>query len=440
MNPIIHLTKKLCLAILIALLTLMGTAQAVPAPINLDVLDSYVRTVQGESVFDPSVQTLMQGASKGLRAWLVTHGMRPQASPAASTVAGFKGEFLAAMAANPRADVQQAFYASLKGMLEPLHEPYTRFMTPIEYGHLQARIQGTDEAGLGVRLELDAAGQATVSVVFDGSPAAQQGIRVGDRVERVDGVSLRGLTLPVIRDRLGGPVGSPVRLALQRSAQPVEVTLLRQKCETPAVTRTMLGARVGYVRLHAFSQNVAAEMDAAFAALRRSGAHAFVVDLRDNRGGYVSSAIDVSSRFLPPGTCVMSLSQKRQPTTRYATYSMGMPRSPLVLLVNERTASASEIVAGALQDHHAATLVGVRTFGKGLVQKVIPLNDGSAFAISTGKYLTPTGRDLHKHGVMPDVVMKTDVFVPLQSDPQVKRATALLEQRLARSADSPPQR
>lgn len=415
----------------IALYVLAGAALAAPTPADLDVLDSYVQTVQSESILDATTPTLMQGASAGLRSWLQARGMRPCTSAAATTLEGFKAEFRDAMRDNPGADEREGFYASLKGMLEPLRDPYTRFMTPVEYRHLQARIQGTDEAGLGLSVEFDPKGLPAVATVFDGSPASERGIQVGDRLECINGGPLDGMTLQGIRDRLCGPEGSQVALRLRRSTGAVEVRLTRRSFTPPVVTWTMLAPQVGYIRLHAFSHGVAARMDEALAALRGSGAEAFVLDLRDNRGGYVSSALDVASRLLPAGTCVMSLSQKHEPTARFAAYPTQAPKAPFVVLVNQRTASASEIVAGALQDHRAATLVGVRTFGKGLVQKVISLKDGSAFAISNGRYLTPAGRDLHRNGVTPDVVVEAETFVPLPTDPNVKRALTLLERRLS---------
>jgi carboxyl-terminal processing protease len=423
--------RILALSLVVALLLSLYPTRASAAPpstANLDAIESYVQLIQRESMFDPSTPELIGGASQGLHDYLAQHGDQ-LTSPLQTTVDGFKREFREAATRHPDLSQTAMFYASLHAMLKPLDEPYTRFLSPDEFAHLQARVEGTDECGLGCHVELDDAHQLTVVETFDKTPAMRAGLQPGDRILAIDGHPTEHLTLTAGKDLLAGPEGTEVALSIRRDGRTLDIHARRTHLEVPNVTWQMLPNGIGYVRLHAFSANVGAELDQALKALDAQGAISYVMDLRDNRGGYVSSAIDVASRFLPPGSRIMSLQQKRRPTINYNSYPTTTHATRIVLLVNERTASASEIVAGCLQDHKVATLMGTRTFGKGLVQKVVPLPDGSAFAISTGKYLTAAGRDLHKRGIPPDITVRQTDFAAASLDPEVRQAAVFLESR-----------
>ncbi|NDD29103.1 MAG: S41 family peptidase [Proteobacteria bacterium] len=433
--------------VLIALFALLSiftaVVRAAPAePLStatLDGLESFVQTVQRESIYDPSTTSLVQGASRALRRWLDRQGVEVE-SPPASSIDSLREEFEAVLAAHPGLSRADLYHTVMRGLLEPLEEPYTRFLSPLEFSHLRARIDGSDECGLGCHLELDGEHRLVVAETFEGAPATRAGLAVGDVLLDADGRPLGGLSLTAAKELLCGPSGSRVRLTVARPQRTFHADVIRSQTELPTITARMLDEHVGYLRLRAFSADLARRLDTALEALQHKGATAYVIDLRDNRGGFVSSAVDACSRLLPPGTRVMSLRQKRRPEVAYTTYDT--PRStsaaPLVVLVNERSASASEIMAGCLQDHHAAVLVGTRTYGKGLVQKLFPLPDGSAFAISTGRYLTPAGRDLHRNGIVPDVRMEQRRYCDVGSDPLVREALARLHVERA-SAHPRPQ-
>ena len=401
-------------------------ASATPQPaFLLDGLASLVETVQRESMLDPSEALLMRGATEGLRDFLEKRGDRTT-MPLQTTVSGFRQRFDEAAARHPEIARTEMYYAAMRGMLAPLDEPYTRFLTPQEYGHLQARVEGTDESGLGCHLELDADLTLTVAETFPHAGPGE-GLATGDRILAINGRPTGHLSLTTAKELLAGADGSRVRLTVRRDEKTFDLQVARTRTEIPNVTWEMLDGRVGYVRLRTFAANVARELDVALEALERRGATSLVLDLRDNRGGYVASAVDVCSRFLPPRTRVMSLQQKRRPPIGYETHEAPRRGVPIVLMVNQRSASASEIVAGCLQDYRVATLLGTRTYGKGLVQKVFPLPDGSACTISTGKYLTARGRDLHKHGIAPDIVTERETFTPPLLDPQVRQAAGLVQ-------------
>lgn len=383
--------------------------------------------IQRESMFDAPEALLMRGASEALHAYLRQRG-DDVTSPVQTSISGFRREFEEAVARHPEIGRAELWYAAMHGLLQPLNEPYTRFLSPQEYSRLQARVEGTDECGLSCHLELDDEMTLTVAESFD-LASATGGLATGDRILAINGRSTSRLALSAAKELLAGPDGSRVRLTVRRDERTFDLEVRRSRREIPNVSSEMLEGRVGYVRLRAFSATVARELDEALDGLDRKGAIAYVLDLRDNRGGYVSSAVDVCSRFLVAGTRIMSLQQKRQPTITYATYPAPRHSAPLVLLVNERSASASEIVAGCLQDYKVATLLGTRTYGKGLVQRLFPLPDGSAFAISTGKYLTARGRDLNKHGIPPDVTIRQTAYTNPAFDPQVLQAVTLLQAR-----------
>jgi len=406
-------------------------AQSAP-PVNVALFDSYVDLVYRESMLEPSKEILVQGAAQGIRAYVAKKGFDASLAPLPSDVEALKKEYLDALAAHPELNSHEMFYVAMKAMLLPLKEQYTRFLTPVEYRHLQARVEGTDESNLGFRVEADSqANQAiTVAEVFDDTPAAQNDVRAGDRLTEIEGQPTEGMALGRAKELLCGPTGSSVKLAFSRDEKVSRVVLTRTAVNAPTVIYQKLSSQVGYIRVHAFAQNVGIELDKALSALEGHGVSAYVVDLRDNRGGYVSSAVDVASRFLPAGTRIMSLAQRKRSPLNYTAYPTQRGRKPVVVLVNERTASASEIVAGALQDHQIATIMGCRSFGKALVQKVVPLPDGCAFTISTGRYLTPKGRDIHKHGITPDVALRMSSFAPVAADTDIQRAVALLESRL----------
>lgn len=403
-------------------------AHATPAtPANPEGLASMVEIIQRESMFDPSEALLMRGASEALHAFLRQHGDDAE-RPLQTSIAGFRHEFDEATSRHPEMLAADLWYAAMHGLLQPLDEPYTRFLSPPEYRRLQARVDGTDECGLGCHLELDDEMTLTVAEAFDRRPAPDS-LATGDRIIAINGRSTASLALSAAKALLAGPDGTRVRLTVRRNERTFELEVRRMRHEIPNVSWEMLQGRVGYVRLRAFSATVARDLDDALDAIDRKGATAYVLDLRDNRGGFVSSAVDVCSRFLAAGTRIMSLQQKRQPTITYTTYPAPRHAAPLVLLVNERSASASEIVAGCLQDYKVATLLGSRTYGKGLVQRLFPLPDGSALAISTGKYLTARGRDLNKHGIPPDVTVHQTTFTFPALDPQVRQAITLLQAR-----------
>jgi carboxyl-terminal processing protease len=250
----------------------------------------------------------------------------------------------------------------------------------------------------------------------------------------IDGTSTKGLTIQQASAKLRGKAGTTVTLSIQRSGAAIApVTLTRAKIHQLSVYGKMLPNKIGYVALTVFGRDTGAELDAALARLQQQGARAVIMDLRDNGGGYLNAAVDVSSKFIPAGPIVSVESRASQITTLEANNTAIDPL-PLVVLVNKYTASASEITSGAIQDSSVGTIMGEKTFGKGVVQTIFPLPDGSAVKITTARYLTPRNRDINHLGITPDVVVienKAPQFGNPAKDAQLTQAIQYLNGKLA---------
>ncbi|MDR7588560.1 MAG: S41 family peptidase [Armatimonadota bacterium] len=311
----------------------------------------------------------------------------------------------------PAPDLTQVYFAAARGMLEALGDPYTRFLDPRAYQEFKQDAQGFF-FGIGIFIDIKD-GHLIVVQPIPGTPAARAGLRAGDRIEAIDGVPTEGMALQEAVVRIRGPQGTAVRLAVRRGERRFEVTIVRDRIEIVAAegpdqlddaTRARLRQLdIGYIRLVTFNENT----EAAFARLLRQvqsdGARGLLLDLRNNGGGLLDISLQVADHFVPAGQPLVHTVDRsgRQQTERASRRAK--VRIPVVVLVNEFTASASEIVSGALQDHRIAPLVGVTTFGKGVIQTVVDLPLGSGAAITTAKYLTPAGRDIHGRGLTPDV-------------------------------------
>ena len=298
-------------------------------------------------------------------------------------------------------------YSALRGMLAEL-DPHSRFMEPSAFRDMQEDTK-SEFGGLGVIVTMEN-GVLTVLSPMEDSPGFEAGLEPGDQILRINGQSTEGLGLPEAIERLRGEVGEKITLTIQRpSTREIrEFELVRQMIKVPSVKDAQIlpGTHppIGYVRITQFNEPTAAELARALDRLDKEGMRALVLDLRYNPGGLLSSAVDVCSLFLPPGTPIVS-TEGRTPGRRYtAAARSGKWRDlPLVILVNYASASGAEVVAGALQDLRRGLVVGETTFGKGSVQSVVGMPDGSAVRLTTAKYYTPSRRTIHEQGITPDL-------------------------------------
>jgi len=300
-------------------------------------------------------------------------------------------------------------YEAIRGMLASLDDPYTRFMDPREFKEMQIDTSG-ELTGVGIQLSLDKETKELVVVSpIEGSPASRAGVMPKDVILSIDGKSTKGMSTEDAVKLIRGQAGSTVTLQLRRDGKVVDTPLVRARIELHAVDSQVNtsadGTRIGYIRLKQFNANAAKDMADALKKLEGENVQGYVLDLRSNPGGLLMASIAIAREWLDEGVIVSTKTRDGIQDTKRAN-GRSLTQKPLVVLVNEGSASASEILSGALQDNHRAVVVGEKTFGKGLVQSVRGLSDGSGMTVTIAKYLTPNGRDIHKHGIDPDVRAK----------------------------------
>jgi carboxyl-terminal processing protease len=306
-------------------------------------------------------------------------------------------------------DQEKLVHGAIRGLADSL-DPHSVFLDPEEYAIFKSDAEGRF-AGIGVEVSTRD-GWLTILSVFEGGPAAKAGLRPGDRFLAIEGEEARDVRLYDAVRRIRGEPGTPVRVTIRRDGYPdsLERTLTRAFIDIDPVETHVLPGGVVYARIKAFQDGTARALsraldDAVVKLRKRGGVEGVLIDLRDNGGGLLEEAVWVSDEFLATGAVVSTRGRDGKVIKQYSARRAGTrPRWPIVVLINENTASASEIVAGALQDQGRATLVGVRTFGKGSVQTIFDLPGGSAFKLTVSRYFTPSGRSIQAQGIVPDLI------------------------------------
>ncbi len=334
---------------------------------------------------------------------------------------------------------RQLTYEAIAGLMGAVNDKYTVFLSPKEYAALNEGLDGGNFSGVGIAIRVDDDTKLLrVTDVIPNGPAEKAGLQPGDVIMTIDGRSTKGLASDDDAKMLRGKEGSIVRLTIDRNGAPLanQVSITRAVIHQPSVYARLLPGNIGYARLTVFGATTGQELSSALDRLEQQGAKAYVLDLRDNGGGYLNSAIDVSSKFVPSGP-IVSVESRGGNDTQYDAENTAIPPKPLAVLVNEYTASASEITSGAIQDDGVGALVGTRTYGKGVVQTIHPLPDGSAVKITSARYLTPRGHDINTIGIEPDIKSadpaRTAHLGELPSDTQLQAALTYLQGRLAQA-------
>lgn len=291
----------------------------------------------------------------------------------------------------------QLLQDAITGMLSKL-DPYTIYLSAAEYNKWVENFEGYEGIGASYAL-ID--GKVTVVSIMDGGPAQKMGLRIGDRIVGVEGESIIGIKADLIPEKLKGPAGSRVSVNVERPGLKKTITFVirREKVDLPSVPFAfMIGDSTGYIKIARFTATTPQEFDLGFAQLRQKGMHRLVIDLRDNTGGSFEAAISLADRFIPGGKIVAITRGRTVDSNKkfYATGSENLPMVPLIVLINNATASSSEIVAGAIQDLDRGILVGETSFGKAMVQTEYAFQDGSALLLTTALYYTPLGRLIQK--------------------------------------------
>jgi carboxyl-terminal processing protease len=330
----------------------------------------------------------------------------------------------------PAIDSQKMIYGAIKGMVDAVGDPYTVYQTPAQREVSETDLRGSFD-GVGIQVDVRD-GKLTVVSPIDDSPADQAGIQPGDVVTHVDGVPILNKTLNDTIGLIRGPRGTQVTLTVARPnvADPLEFTLTRAEIKVDSVRARMLDQGVGYVRISTFAANTGAELSAALKGLLDQQPKGIVIDVRSNPGGYLHSSVDAASQFVEAGKVALYQVDANNDRRTYKTEAGGVATNvPVVVLINKGTASASEILAGALRDNGRAILVGEKTFGKGTVQNVHQLSDQSGLRVTTAQWLTPGEHVIQGQGLEPDLA------VAPQTDPQVLASIQPGQQQLTPEQD-----
>ncbi|MES1022946.1 carboxyl-terminal processing protease CtpC [Gloeocapsa sp. BRSZ] len=335
-------------------------------------------------------------------------------------------------------------YKAIREMLKKLDDPYTRFMDPDEFKNMQVETSG-ELTGIGIQIAQDEkTNKLTVIAPIEDTPAARAGILAKDIILQIDGQSTEGMDINQAVSMIKGKPGTQVRLTIQRDNQQREFQITRARIELHPVRysqETSPIGNVGYIRLTQFSANAAAEMRNAIRDLENKQVQGYILDLRSNPGGLLFSSVEIAQMWLQDGTIVSTVDRQGKRDIEKSSHR-ALTDKPVVVLVDGGSASASEILAGALQDNKRGVVVGTKTFGKGLVQSVRGLGDGSGLAVTIAKYFTPNGRDINKSGISPDVVVElTDQQkeslvqdrekIGTPADPQYSTALNVLQKEIA---------
>ncbi len=330
---------------------------------------------------------------------------------------------------------------AVNGIMKTVDDPYTVFLNPFQYKSLNEAMTGGNFGGIGVVIGLDKEKEETVTIisVMDDAPASRAGLKTMDQIIKIDGKPTKGLTLKQTSDRLRGEEGSKVVLTIKRpnAADMFDATVTREKIHVSSVSSKMIekdGHKIGHVRLNIFGESTNLETEKAMRKLDSEGAEAFIIDVRGNSGGYVSAAVDVCSKFLPTGSRVVSIVERKRPEQVLKSRPNLRKQKPMAVLIDGDSASASEITAGAIHDLKRGKLIGVKSFGKGSVQKIYPMqfpqDEVSAFKITTAHYHTPAGHDIHKAGIEPDYKVELDPKATDDKDPQLDKACEVLVEEI----------
>jgi len=306
-------------------------------------------------------------------------------------------------------NTKDLIYGAIKGMLETL-DPHSAFMPPTTYKEMQEETKGRFE-GLGIEITIKDGVLTVVSPIED-TPAFRAGILAGDQILKIDGELTKNLTLMESVKRLRGPKGTKVTITIMRDGftKPKDFTLVRDVIPIRSVRHELLENHYGYMRISQFQEKTDNEFDRHLKALEEESKGALkglILDLRNNPGGLLDQAVKVADRFLESGLIVSMEGKREDQKMKFHAQSPGtIPSYPLVVLINSGSASGAEIVAGAMQDNGRGILLGTQTFGKGSVQTIFPLKDGSGLRLTTAKYFTPNGRSIQAKGILPDIVVK----------------------------------
>ncbi len=325
-----------------------------------------------------------------------------------------------------------------RGFVSSLDDPYSTYYTKQEYANLIESSSGV-YLGIGAVVSQDVkTGVITVVRPYKDGPAYNAGLLPDDILFKVEGEEVTGEDLTEVVGKIKGKEGTEVNITIYRDgiADPMDFTIVRKKINIPTIEYEMLEDDIGYIQIAEFDDITISQFSSAVSALEKKGMKGLVIDIRNNPGGALNSVVDILDRLLPKGRLVIYTEDKYGIREEEKTKKNDQFKKPMAVLINGNSASASEIFAGTLQDYDKAIVVGTTSFGKGIVQRVIPLTDGTAIKLTISKYFTPKGRNIHGTGIVPDVEVELDeelkqlVTIPHDEDNQLQKAIELLNEQM----------
>lgn len=435
----------LALALTATLVRLPASAAAGLSPLEHDELQTSFTRLTSEFYKKVDTQAMLDSARAELLTYLAKNGIQKPVVPLARASEDAQGSFAAldhtvnqvAAKYGSKLGTRQITYEAITGLLSSVHDRYTVFLSPKEYADLNEGLDGGNFGGVGLSMMIDDdTKMLRVNDVIPDGPAEKAGVMADDIITTINGKSTKGLKTEEDSKMLRGTPGTRVTIQIQRAGAPIApITITRATIHSPSVFAKMLPNHIGYAQLTVFGLNTSNELSTALARLESEGARAYVLDLRNNGGGYLNAAIDVSSKFVPTGP-IVTVEARQGNNTEFDAENTAISPRPLAVLVNKLTASASEITSGAIQDNGVGTLIGSRTYGKGVVQTIYPLPDGSAVKITTARYVTPKGRDINAVGINPDITAdenKSPRYGDPARDSQLQTAITFLEGKIAQN-------
>ncbi len=329
--------------------------------------------------------------------------------------------------------VKDLVQGAIRGMLSTL-DPHSAYMTPEMYKEMQVETKG-EFGGVGIQIGVKENRLAVIAPI-EGTPAYRAGVKAGDFITKVNDETTKDLTLMDAVQKMRGPKGSKVNLTIQREGtpDPLQFTLVRDTIKIESVKSKVLD-NIGYVRLTQFQESTGRDLSKVLKQFKEQKLQSTILDLRNNPGGLLTASVEVSEQFLPGGKLIVYTKGRESKKDEWIAKGKDqMDDSPMIILINEGSASASEIVAGALQDYGRAVIVGTTSFGKGSVQTILPLGDGSGLRLTTAKYYTPKGRSIQSTGITPDIVVKPQPPVTVAKAGEAKPGEKEGEPKQAKSA------
>lgn len=329
-------------------------------------------------------------------------------------------------------DDQKMLEGAIKGMTASLEDPYTVYMNPEEYKSFMEQSEGSF-VGIGVQIGVKD-NKVTVIAPIEGSPAEKEGVLKGDVIVKVENMDVTPENMDKAVSMMKGKAGETVKVTFERNGKQVEKSLVRSEIKMISVKGEMLDKEVGYIQITSFDEDVATQFRKKLTELKGKGMKGLVLDLRGNPGGYLNECVDIASEFIAKGelvTYTVDKYDKKIESKSTGGDGIGMP---LVVLVDGGSASASEVVTGALRDYKAATIIGETTFGKGVVQQLLPVNNGG-LKVTTSRYYTPNGENIHKKGIKPDIEVKypkelLEKEYNRSTDPQFNKALEVIKDKI----------